>query len=190
MLRPAHVIHLPLLRSLIRNGAAHGSFDPELATDSPDALLFFANLRQALVTGYFALQDQRTGQVRSVIAPGYVYFPDTRGAHERPIGFGIFREFAEGYELWLTGIDEAWRGHGHGRQMVSSLLATPAGRFAWIVRVNRASEYSTGMTHLLAEQGYHCERETDASTWYIREGAPASMLARVRSAPISRTSFH
>jgi hypothetical protein len=51
MLQPAHVGHLALLRSLIRQGAADGSFDRDLAVDSPGAEEFFAKLKRALVTG-------------------------------------------------------------------------------------------------------------------------------------------
>ena len=40
MLQPAHVGHLALLRSLIREGAAEGSFDRELAAESDEAADF------------------------------------------------------------------------------------------------------------------------------------------------------
>ncbi|HYR01160.1 MAG TPA: hypothetical protein VET86_14020, partial [Casimicrobiaceae bacterium] len=66
MLQPAHVGHLSILRSLIRDGAARGSFDRELATDSREAALFFSNLRQALNTGYFVEEDPRTGDLTTV----------------------------------------------------------------------------------------------------------------------------
>ena len=52
MLRPANVVDLPVLRALIRDGAVAGSIDRELASESREAALFFANLRQALATGY------------------------------------------------------------------------------------------------------------------------------------------
>ena len=69
MLQPAHVGHLSILRSLIRDGAARGSFDRELATDSREAALFFSNLRQALDTGYFVEEDPRTGDLTTVAVP-------------------------------------------------------------------------------------------------------------------------
>ena len=59
MLAPAHAGHLPTLRALIRESASEGSFDRELATNSPESQLFFANLRQALLTGYFVVEDAR-----------------------------------------------------------------------------------------------------------------------------------
>src|SRR5439155_11288957 len=63
MLQPAHVGHLALLRSLIREGAAEGSFDRELAAESDEATDFFEKLKRALVTGYFVEQDPRSGRI-------------------------------------------------------------------------------------------------------------------------------
>src|SRR5690349_24392797 len=103
MLAAAHAGHLPSLRAMIRAGAAEGSFDRELAADTPEVTLFFANLRQALVTGYFVEQDfQGNGHPRA--APGYVYWPGERRAAVRAVGVGLFKAFAEfGYGLWLSG---------------------------------------------------------------------------------------
>jgi hypothetical protein len=184
MLAAAHAGHLPSLRAMIRAGAAEGSFDRELAKDSPEVTLFFANLRQALVTGYFVEQDfQGNGVPRA--APGYVYWPGERKADDRPIGFGLFKAFAEfGYELWLTGVDSAWRGNGHGRALLASLLATPAGRLAWTVRVQRLGASSPVMTRLLAEQNYDIVRESKTQMWFLRNDAPAALVERMRAAPI------
>src|SRR6478609_8884539 len=149
MLAAAHAGHLPALRSMIRVAAAEGSFDRELAQDSPEVQMFFTNLRQALVTGYFVEKDSN-GHGYPVAAPGYVYWPDDRRAEARPVGFGVFKGFAEfGYELWLTGVDSAWRGAGHGRRMLDALLSTPAGRLAWTVRVQSSGLSSAIMSHLL-----------------------------------------
>ncbi len=135
MLRPANVVDLPLLRALIRDGALADSFDRDLATESRESTLFFSNLRQALVSGYFVEQDPRTGDLATVAVLGYVYTPDGETSMHRPIGFGIFKAAHVGYELWLTGVDAAWRGHGHGRAMLAALLATDPGRKAYVVRV-------------------------------------------------------
>ena len=55
-----------MLRSLIRQGAAEGSFDRALAADTPGAVEFFARLKRALVSGYFVEEDPTTGRVESV----------------------------------------------------------------------------------------------------------------------------
>ena len=52
-----------MLRSLIRQGAADGSFDRELAASGPEAEAFFAKLKRALVTGYF-VEEGRSGKHR------------------------------------------------------------------------------------------------------------------------------
>ena len=92
MLRPAHVVDLPILRALIRDGASRGSFDRELATDSREATLFFSNLRQALDTGYFVEEDPRTGDLTTVAVPALRLSPRTRRRGQaKPIGFGLFK---------------------------------------------------------------------------------------------------
>ena len=184
MLAAAHAGYLPALRTMIRTAAAEGSFDRELAQDSPEVQHFFANLRQALVTGYFVEQDSN-GHGHPVAAPGYVYWPEDRRADEKPVGFGVFKAFAEfGYELWLTGVDSSWRRAGHGRRMLGALLATPAGRLAWTVRVQRSSASSAIMTRLLAEHGYTVAREGVTQAWFLRHDAPPTLAARMRSARI------
>jgi ribosomal protein S18 acetylase RimI-like enzyme len=184
MLSAAHAGHLPSLRAMIRAGAAEGSFDRELAAETPEVTLFFANLRQALVTGYFVEQDFHGNGVPRA-APGYVYWPGERKAEERPVGFGLFKAFADfGYELWLTGVDTAWRGNGHGRAMLASLLATPAGRLAWTVRVQQFGAFTPVMKRLLAEQGYEVARESKTQAWFLRNDAPQALVDRMRGARI------
>src|SRR5262245_203546 len=145
MLAPAHAGHLPTLRALIREGAADGSFDPELAGNSAETSLFFANLRQALVTGQFVVEDAR-GVLSQCAVSGYVYWPDKSGNLVEPIGFGLFRGFGDfGYELWLTAVASARRGGGHGRALLNSLLATPAGRLAFVARVQTGNGSNAAM---------------------------------------------
>jgi len=180
MLQPTHVGHLPILRALIRDGASRGSFDRELASDSREAALFFSNLRQALNTGYFVEEDPRTGDLMTVAVPGYVYLPDRGGAANKAIGFGLFKAIDLGFELWLTGVDSEWRGHGHGRAMLTALLATPPGKRAYIVRVHRFGRDSPAMAHLLASFGYVLVQETRHHAVYLRTDSPPELGRRVR----------
>ncbi|MEP7182655.1 MAG: GNAT family N-acetyltransferase [Betaproteobacteria bacterium] len=189
MLHPAHVVHLPILRALIRDGAARGSFDRELATDSREAALFFSNLRQTLKTGYFVEADPRTGDLMTVAVPGYVYVPD-RGGVSNPIGFGLFKATPVGYELWLTGVDAAWRGHGHGRAMIAALLATAEGQRAYVMRMHRFGRDSGAMAHLVSSFGYTRVRETPQHTWFVRSDAPQGFAERVRTAPSAVSAIH
>src|SRR3989449_8209096 len=116
MLAPAHVGHLAMLRTLIREAAAEGSFDRGLAADTPAAVEFFARLKRALVSGYFVEEDPRTGRVESVAVPGYVFWPDDRNSSMAPVGFGLFRALEGGHELWLAGLEFGRRGGGYGRE--------------------------------------------------------------------------
>ena len=101
MLAPAHVGHLAMLRSLIRQAAAEGSFESSLAQGTPQAAEFFAKLKRALTHGYFAEADPKTGRIESVAVPGYVFWPDDRHSGNTPVGFGLFRAVDGGYEYIL-----------------------------------------------------------------------------------------
>jgi ribosomal protein S18 acetylase RimI-like enzyme len=174
MLRPAHIGHLAMLRSLIRDGARDGSFQPELAWDSAESERFFAELKQALKSGYFVVEDPQTGEMRTVAVPGYVYWADETVGNEPPVGFGLFRAArGGGYELWLAGLDSALRGRGHGRAMLAALFETPTGRATRFVRVRRASRYAEAIAGLLEVHGFTATRETPHETYFVRATAVA-----------------
>jgi ribosomal protein S18 acetylase RimI-like enzyme len=168
MLRPAHIGHLAMLRSLIREAARDGAFDPELAWDSPQSERFFNELRQALKTGYFVVNDAKTGTLQTVAVPGYVYWADDAVGGAPPVGFGLFRAVDNGYELWLAGLEASLRGRGHGRAMLVALFATPTGKKTRFMRVRRAARYADALAHLLAAHGFTPTRETHNETWFVR----------------------
>ena len=156
-----------MLRSLIRDAARDGAFDPALAWDSPKSERFFTELRQALKTGYFVVSNDRTGTLETVAVPGYVYWPDDNTA-VAPVGFGLFRAVGDGYELWLAGLEASLRGKGHGRSMLGALFATPTGQRTRQMRVRRAARHAAAIARLLAEHGFTATRETDNETWFVR----------------------
>jgi GNAT superfamily N-acetyltransferase len=169
MLRPAHIGHLAMLRSLIRDGARDGSFEPELAWDSADSERFFGELKQALKSGYFVVEDRQTGAMRTVAVPGYVYWADEAVGNDPPVGFGLFRAaHGGGYELWLAGLEGAARGKGHGRAMLKALFDTPTGKATRYVRVRRASRYAEAIARLLEQRGFTATRETLHETYFVR----------------------
>ena len=183
MLRPAHVVDLPTLRALIREGALAGSFQRELATESREATVFFSHLRQALASGYFVEPDPRSGDLTTFAVLAYIYVPDHDPTVHHAIGFGIFKAAAIGYELWLTGIDAGWRGRGHGRCLLTELLDTPPGRKAYLVRVKNYGNESPAMAHLLESFGYSSVRQTLKLTWYLRSDAPEGLRATYVGTP-------
>jgi len=179
MLRPAHVVDLPTLRALIREGALTGSFERELATESREATQFFKNLRQALASGYFVEPDPQTGNLATFAVLAYIFVPDHDPTVHRPIGFGIFKAAPIGYELWLTGIDAAWRGRGHGRLLLAALLADKVRLAPW-----RCID-SPAMAHLLGSFGYSSVRETRKLTCYLRRDAPEALrIAYTETPPV------
>jgi hypothetical protein len=180
MLAPAHVGHLAMLRTLIRQAAAEGSFESALAADTPQAVEFFAKIRRALVHGYFIEEDARSGRVESVSVPGYVFWPDDRNSSNPPVGFGLFRAIDGGYELWLASLELGRRGDGHGRALIDALFATPPGRKTWVVRIPRGSRYRSTVEHLLQPHNFDAVGDTPNLRWYLRKSAPAALAARVR----------
>jgi hypothetical protein len=180
MLAPAHVGHLAMLRALIRQSAAEGSFESNLANDSPQSTEFFAKLKRALSHGYFVEEDPRTGQLTTVSVPGYVFWPDGRNSGTPPAGFGLFRTLEDGYELWLAGLELGRRGDGHGRALIDALFATPQGKKTWVVRIPRESRYRAAVHHLLRPHGFSAVGDSTHLRWFIRENAPAGLLAKVR----------
>src|SRR6185369_3837023 len=189
MLTPAHVGHLAMLRSLIRQGAKDGSFDRELGESSPEAEAFFAKLKRALVTGYF-VEEGRSGRIDTVAVPGYVFFPADRNGSSQPVGFGLFRAIEGGYELWLAGLDLGARGGGHGRALLAALFATPQGQKTWIVRVQRGSRYVAALQHLLDDFGFKWIGDTLRLRWFLRDDAPADLASRVRDAVDARSALN
>ena len=182
MLQPAHVGHLALLRALIREGAAEGSFDRGLAADSADSSEFFDKLKRALVHGYFIEEDLNTGRVESVAVPGYVFWPDDRHSGNPPAGFGLFRAIAGGFELWLAALELGQRGGGHGRAMLDALFATPPGRKTWVVRIPRDSRYRAAVEHLLGTHSFDRIGDTNRLRWFLRSDAPSALAMNVRRA--------
>jgi len=181
MLAPAHVGHLTMLRNLIREAAAEGSFDRGLAADTPEAVEFFARLKRALVSGYFVEEDLKTGRIESVAVPGYVFWPEHQNSGTPPAGFGLFRALDGGYELWLAGLDVVQRGGGHGRALLDALFSTPPGKKTWVVRIPRGSRYSATVEHLLGAYGFEHAGYTTVLRWFIRRDAPPALVARVKS---------
>jgi ribosomal protein S18 acetylase RimI-like enzyme len=178
MLRPAHIGHLAMLRALIRDGARDGSFQPELAWDSAASERFFGELRQALKTGYFVVQDRDTGAMQTVAVPGYVYWADETVGSDPPAGFGLFKAApGGGYELWLAGLDTGARGKGHGRAMLKALFETPTGKETRFMRVRREGTYASAIAKLVEKHGFTATRETKYETWFVR-AMPSSVFMR------------
>ena len=189
MLQPAHVGHLAMLRSLIRQGAQDGSFERELGASSPEAEEFFAKLKRALVTGYF-VEEGRSGHIDTIAVPGYVFWPDGKHSGSQPVGFGLFRALEAGYELWLAGLDLGARGGGHGRALLAALFATQQGQKTYVVRVQRSSRYVSALQHLLAEFGFTVVGDTPRLRWFLRDTSPPVLASRVRDAVEARIALN
>jgi hypothetical protein len=190
MLAPAHVGHLAMLRTLIRQSAAEGSFESTLATDTPQSADFFDKLKRALSQGYFVEEDPKTGRMDSVAVPGYVFWPDDRHSGNAPAGFGLFRALDGGYELWLAGLELGRRGGGHGRALIDALFATSQGKKTWVVRIPRNSRYRVAVQQLLLPYGFAAVGDTTIMRWFLRDGAPQTLRAKIRNIVASRPALN
>jgi hypothetical protein len=187
MLSPAHVGHLAMLRTLIRQSAAEGSFQANLAVDTPQSLEFFTKLKRALAHGYFVEEDAKTGHMDTVAVPGYVFWADDRHSGDSPVGFGLFRALDGGYELWLAGLELGRRGDGYGRALIDALFGTTHGRKTWVVRIPRGSRYRGAVHHLLEPHGFAPAGDTTHMRWFLRDSAPPSLKAKIRDIVGSRS---
>ncbi len=178
-----------MLRTLIRQGAADGSFDRELGASTPASEEFFAKLKRALVTGYF-VEEGQSGKIDTVAVPGYVFWPDDRHSGTAPVGFGLFRAIDSGYELWLAGLDLGARGGGHGRALLAALFATAPGQKTYIVRAQRSSKYVNFLQRMLHDFGFMAVGDTARLRWFLRTDAPVELASRVRDAVEARIALN
>lgn len=181
MLHAATPVQGPFIQRLLREGAMDRNFEAEIAGDSAEAGLFFANLDLALATGFLrtpAADGTLSGQAH---VAGYVYTP---GEGEPPVGFGLFRDLGPpGFELWLTGIAREARGRGHGRAMLRELIATPPGRLTTLVRCARESPHCEVATKLFGELGFLPRRTTPSMLWLVSATAAPDLADRIASSP-------
>ena len=153
-----------------------------LSGETPQALEFFAQLKRALVHGYFVEEDSHSRRLESVAIPGYVFWPDDRHSGNPPVGFGLFRALNGGYELWLAGLEFGRRGDGQGRALMDALFGTSHGKKTWVVRIPRGSRYRAAVAHLLDAYDFESVGETKTLRWFLRRNAPPALATRVRDA--------
>ncbi len=176
--------HYELIRALVVDGAAAGSFDRQLAGDCMETTVFFANLRRALQSGYFVQMDPLRQLMLRQRVVGFVYTPPGSSA---PVGFGLLKTFvANSYEAWLVGIDAAERGRGFGRAMIRALLATPTGRMTHILRCNHGSIGGRIAAKLFSECGFCRCRTTADQWWLVNQNTPRELVHAIATAPVVR----
>jgi ribosomal protein S18 acetylase RimI-like enzyme len=182
MLRAATFADLEFIRQILREEAARGSFDAELAHDTPEARLFFANLGDALRFGYLKVHDAKGELAGEVHVAAYVY---SEKDGTPPIGFGLFKALeGPGFELWLTGIAADRRGRGHGHNMIAQLMETPAGQLACLVRCNRRSATADSAVRFFRDFGFAPCRETAETFWLVNSKASSELVAKVSESAI------
>jgi GNAT superfamily N-acetyltransferase len=102
--------HLALIGDVLAYGGRSGSWDPSLGNGGANLDALLAKLEYAFIHGVLPQIDPRTGAHIETRIAGYVFHA---GPGTPPIGFGLFKDFtAAGYELWMLGIAEPYRGKG------------------------------------------------------------------------------
>jgi len=174
MLEIARPQHLECIKPLIRAGAIEGSWDPELALPGPKSDDLFAKISYALEHGTLPQIDPRTNQRINTRIGGWIFVADTGPA---PSGFGLYKDFtAGGLELWLCAIDSRARGRGLGRQMLSELLATPAGSHVQLARCSLSTEGGRRCAHVLKSLEFEPRRTTSREEWLLHRQTPPAVV--------------
>jgi len=175
--------HLGLIGDILAEGGRSGSWDASLGQGGANLDILLTKLKHAFIHGVLPQVDPRTGQRIETHIGGYVFHarPDMP-----PIGFGLFKDFtATGYELWLVGIAGLHRGQGHGRALVTELLATPFGNRVELARCAWASEGSRRCSHVLCAHGFARRRATSKEEWLLHSRAPASVVQMITTMDMS-----
>lgn len=164
-----------------------GSVDRELATDSPASVQFFASLRQALQTNYFAEKGPSPRQSQPRRLRGFVY-PLPRST--LPIGFVLLKAFAAtSFEVWLLGIGVAYRRHGQAGAMIDELLASPAGRCAHLVRCPRDDAGAAIVAEIFRRRGFVQGRSNEDEVWLLHPAAPRELVQAIVAAPSGDAAY-
>ncbi|HKW80957.1 MAG TPA: GNAT family N-acetyltransferase [Casimicrobiaceae bacterium] len=187
MLLPAHAGHWVFIRELVREAAAMGSVDRELASDSATAVEFFARLRRALQTNYFAEKQAHRASVPPQRVRGFVY-PAPRST--LPIGFVLLKSCGgASFECWLLGVGSAYRRRGHARAMIDELLACDIGRCTHLVRCRSDGGGAAIVADIFRRHGFVAARESEADVWLLSPDAPRTLVRAVATAPGSEAAY-
>jgi len=183
MMTDATPEHLPLIGEVLAYGGRSGSWDRSLGDGgaSLDALL--AKLHYAFLHGVLPQIDPWTGARIETRIVGYVFQTDPGTS---PIGFGLFKDFTvAGFELWLLGLAEGHRGRGHGRALLSELLATPNGHRVMLARCAWGSEGSRRCAHVLYSHGFAPCRATTNEEWLLHSRTPTGVVQMIKTMDMS-----
>jgi hypothetical protein len=184
MIEAAGTGHLPLIASLIADGAREGSWDPALAEPGSARQNLMAKIGQALQHGSLRQIDPRTGKWIVTRIDGWIYRDD---AQAPPVGFGLFKEMHPGvFELWLCAIEPKRQGEGRGREMIEELMATPQGRHTWLARCAVRSQGGRRCAHVLARLGFFVGRKTSKEEWLLHESTPTAIQQYVATADMGQ----
>jgi hypothetical protein len=184
MIEVAETGHLPLMASLIADGAREGSWDPALAAPGPASQNLMAKIGHALQHGWLRQTDPRTGESIVTRIEGWIYRTDDR---DPPCGFGLFKEMRSGvFELWLCAIESKHQGEGLGREMIKELMATPQGRHTWLARCAVQSQGGRRCAHVLERLGFFVGRRTSKEEWLLHESTPKAIRQYVATAEMGQ----
>jgi GNAT superfamily N-acetyltransferase len=177
MVKTALPEHLDLVKKILQSGAVAGSWDSALRAPGPTLDSLLGNIRRSLASGFVRQLDPRVGKEIDIHIAGYVYCP---APDAPPIGFGLFKDFSpSGLELWLLGIDEPWRGKGHGKALLAELLAAPLGGRAELARCAFASESAQRVSRILKARGFATRYTTPSDEWLLHARTPAHVVRAI-----------
>jgi hypothetical protein len=185
MLRLATEADFPVIRELIVDGAASGSFDAQLVHPTTQASAeFFGRLRQVIQKRVWLRPDVSKHMLLAIPACVWIFEDPVWG--RGPLGFVAVRGAGRiGYELWLATIELAYRQKGAGKKMIGEVLGTSIGPQVVVAQCDRRAEGPRRMASILRQFGFECLREGTQSEWLARSTLAPVVKDWIRSAPLS-----
>lgn len=170
-MRAAIASDFPFVRELIVNAAVEGSFDPALAEPTAPAELFFAGLSRVIQERVWLRPF--ADKPLTLAIPATVWIYENPAWSQGPVGFFALRSAGPlGQELWLAAIRPECRGQGIGKQMVTELLAMPAGRNVAVVQCDKHAIGARRLAAIMLGAGFECVREGKQTQWLASRALP------------------
>lgn len=164
VIRTATSSDFPLIRELIVDGARSCGFDPALTQSSTETQNFFAGLLKVIQDKVWLRPLTNQPLVLGVPASLWMYENPDFGLES--LGFVALKSAGRfGQELWLAAIRPELRGRGVGRQMITELLATPAGKTVAVVQCDKHAIGGQRMAAIMSHVGFELVRDGTGSQW-------------------------
>jgi ribosomal protein S18 acetylase RimI-like enzyme len=181
MIRAATSSDFPLVQELILDGARSSGFDPALTQPTTETQNFFAGLLKVIEDKIWL--RPMTNQPLMLGIPASLWMYENPDLGLEPLGFVALKSAGRfGQELWLAAIRPELRGRGVGKQMITELLAAPAGRTIAVVQCDKHALGGQRMAGIMSRAGFELVRDGKGSQWLASRALAEPMKRWLMSA--------